>query len=58
VAELADGHGQNAHAYVLFYRRRSTRPLGGKTHAKVQAAKARASASDGVPAVPAAEDTQ
>jgi ubiquitin carboxyl-terminal hydrolase 4/11/15 len=54
----ADGRRQNAHAYVLFYRRRTDRPLGGKTHAKVQAAKGRASASEGERAVSVAEDTQ
>ncbi|KIJ55336.1 hypothetical protein M422DRAFT_57819 [Sphaerobolus stellatus SS14] len=27
----------NRNAYLLFYRRRTTRPIGGKTHAKIQA---------------------
>ncbi|GLB43409.1 putative peptidase C19 family protein [Lyophyllum shimeji] len=29
----------NANAYLLFYRRRSTRPLGGKTHQKIEEAR-------------------
>ncbi|KAJ7117610.1 hypothetical protein C8R44DRAFT_707956 [Mycena epipterygia] len=29
----------NANAYLLFYRRRTTEPLGGKTHAKIDAAR-------------------
>ncbi|KAF8582776.1 cysteine proteinase [Ramaria rubella] len=29
----------NHNAYLLFYRRRTTRPIGGKTHAKIQAAR-------------------
>lgn len=33
---------QNANAYLLFYRRRSNDPLGGKTHAKVEEYKAKA----------------
>jgi len=31
----------NANAYLLFYKRRSSRPLGGKSHARVEAAKNR-----------------
>jgi len=30
---------QNRNAYLLFYRRRTSRPIGGKTHAKIQAAR-------------------
>ena len=30
---------QNANAYLLFYKRRTTRPLGGKSHEKIEAAK-------------------
>ncbi|KAF8513473.1 hypothetical protein JB92DRAFT_2721321 [Gautieria morchelliformis] len=29
----------NRNAYLLFYRRRTSRPIGGKTHAKIQAAR-------------------
>ncbi|KAI0065534.1 cysteine proteinase [Artomyces pyxidatus] len=35
----------NANAYLLFYRRRTSRPLGGKTHAKVEAARLKATSS-------------
>ncbi len=30
---------QNADAYLLFYKRRTSRPLGGKTHTKIEAAR-------------------
>jgi hypothetical protein len=41
---------QNANAYLLFYRRRTSRPLGGKTHEKVEEARARAPSPDAEPA--------
>jgi ubiquitin carboxyl-terminal hydrolase 4/11 len=37
---------QNSNAYLLFYKRRTSRPLGGKTHDKVKAAKGQAETPD------------
>ncbi|TFY59459.1 hypothetical protein EVG20_g7789, partial [Dentipellis fragilis] len=36
----------NANAYLLFYKRRTSRPLGGKTYAKIEAARAAARIQD------------
>jgi hypothetical protein len=46
---------QNANAYLLFYRRRTSRPLGGKTHVKVEEARARAPPPDAEPASASAD---
>lgn len=46
---------QNANAYLLFYKRRSNEPLGGKTHYKIE--EARLSAEEVVDPTPSA-DTQ
>ena len=37
---------QNPNAYLLFYKRRTSQPLGGKTHAKIQAARVQTEADD------------
>lgn len=48
---------QNSNAYLLFYKRRSSRPLGGKTHEKIELFRNRAKE---VPSIdePGAEETQ
>ena len=38
-AVLSHNNIQNANAYLLFYRRRTSRPIGGKTFEKIEAAK-------------------
>lgn len=42
---MTKGHAQNPNAYLLFYRRRTDRPLGGKTHEKIASS---GSQTDGV----------
>lgn len=37
--ELRRWHPQNSNAYLLFYRRRTRRPLGGKSHEKIELAR-------------------
>lgn len=47
---FSDSPQQNQNAYLLFYRRRASRPLGGKTHEIVEAARASAEQSPASPA--------
>ncbi|KAJ6581893.1 hypothetical protein B0H19DRAFT_1061389 [Mycena capillaripes] len=53
----------NANAYLLFYRRRATRPLGGKTQAKIEAARLKrqeepneSTSDEGAPALDSRDD--
>ncbi|THH01060.1 hypothetical protein EW026_g1582 [Hermanssonia centrifuga] len=41
VSEARPESAVNANAYLLFYKRRTSRPLGGKTHEKVEAARSK-----------------
>jgi ubiquitin carboxyl-terminal hydrolase 4/11/15 len=54
VTEASAGDSVNANAYLLFYRRRTSSPLGGKTHIKIEAAQNQAASQ----ANESQEDTQ
>ncbi|KAI0311746.1 hypothetical protein OF83DRAFT_1177271 [Amylostereum chailletii] len=45
VTESRPDDAVNANAYLLFYKRRASRPLGGKTHTKIEAARSKAESS-------------